>query len=124
MLNRGNRFGVQRRYDGDHMAQVAGVSPHRRAAKAKIFTGKAFDGLPFYSDPVNSMGEKIVDDGYDLKLITFKEAFASQSRTPGTYQTRFRRTTCRAEARSDGLDGDRYRDQSRSRTERSISATA
>jgi len=90
VLNRGGRFEqLSGAYDGEHMAHKFAGTFHlyiERAAKAKdSITGKAFDGLPFYSDPVNSKGEKIVDDGYDLKLITFKEAFASQSRTPGTY---------------------------------------
>lgn len=90
VLNRGGRFEpFAAAYDGEHMAHKFGGTFHlyiERVAKQKdSITGKAFDGLPFYSPPVNSKGEEISDDGYDFQLITFKEVFATQSRTAGTY---------------------------------------
>jgi anaerobic selenocysteine-containing dehydrogenase len=90
VLNRGGRFEpLSDAYKGDKMAHQFAGTFHlyiERVAKVKdSITGKPFDGLPFYSDPVNSKGEVIADDGYDMKLITYKEVFGTQSRTPGTY---------------------------------------
>ncbi len=90
VLNRGGRFQeFASAYDGEHMAHKFGGTFHlyiERVAKQRdSITGERFDGLPFYTPPVDSQGNPVVDDGYEFQLITYKEVFATQSRTPGVY---------------------------------------
>lgn len=44
-----------------------------------------FAGLPLYEPVRDAAGREIRDDGHEFKLITFKEVFGGQSRTPGNY---------------------------------------
>jgi anaerobic selenocysteine-containing dehydrogenase len=90
VLNRGGRFGsVEDAYDRDHMAHAFGGSWHlylERVAGAKdSYSGMPFDGLPRWDPGVASNGNSLDDPGYPLQLITFKESFATQSRTAGAY---------------------------------------
>ncbi|MBI4261217.1 MAG: polysulfide reductase NrfD [Actinobacteria bacterium] len=90
VLNRGGRFGgFDHAYSGDHMAHAFGGTWHlyleRVATTRDSITGRPFDGLPRYDPAAASDGTSLEDPGYPFQLITFKEAFATQSRTPGTY---------------------------------------
>lgn len=92
VLNRGGRFEhFSKVYDGDHMAHRFGGTFHlylERVAKQKnSVTGAAFDGLPRYHPPLSSNGRPVEDRNYPFQLITYKEIFGTQSRTPGTYWT-------------------------------------
>jgi anaerobic selenocysteine-containing dehydrogenase len=94
VLNRGGRFGsLEDGYNGDHMAHAFGGSWHlylERVAGAKdSVSGEAFDGLPRWDPPVASDGSSLDDPGYPLRLITYKESFATQSRTAGTYWAQY-----------------------------------
>jgi anaerobic selenocysteine-containing dehydrogenase len=90
VLNRGGRFGaMEDGYSGDHMAHAFGgtwrLYLERVAAAKDSYKGEPFDGLPRWDPPVASDGSSLDDPGYPFQLITFKESFATQSRTPGTY---------------------------------------
>jgi anaerobic selenocysteine-containing dehydrogenase/Ni/Fe-hydrogenase subunit HybB-like protein len=90
VLNRGGRFGsLQDGYDGEHMSHPFGGSWHlylERVAGAKdSYSGMSFDGLPRWDPAVASDGSSLDDPEYPFQLITFKESFATQSRTPGAY---------------------------------------
>ncbi|MBI4494048.1 MAG: molybdopterin oxidoreductase, partial [Chloroflexi bacterium] len=90
VLNRGGRFEhFSKIYDGDYMAHRFGGTFHlfiERVAKQKhSVTGQRFDGLPHYDPPLFSNGRAVDDQAFPFQLITFKEIFGTQSRTPGTY---------------------------------------
>lgn len=51
-------------------------------------TGKSLPGIATYLEPLMGYDGKVIDDtkdGYDLKLITYREIAATKSRTPGNY---------------------------------------
>ena len=90
LLNRGGRFGsLQDGYSGEHMAHAFAGTWHlyleRIAAAKDSFSGEPFDGLPRWDPAVASDGSSLDDPDYPMQLITYKESFATQSRTPGAY---------------------------------------
>lgn len=92
VLNRGGRFENFRKiYDGDKMAHRFGGTFHlfiERVAKQKdSITGQRFDGLPRFDPPRFSNGQPVGDQDFPFQIITFKEIFATQRRTPGVYWT-------------------------------------
>ncbi|MBI4339914.1 MAG: molybdopterin-dependent oxidoreductase, partial [Chloroflexi bacterium] len=92
VLNRGGRFEhFSKVYDGDRMAHRFGGTFHlylERVAKQRdSVAGTRFDGLPRFDPPIFSNGKPVGDQDLDFQLITYKEVFATQSRTPGTYWT-------------------------------------
>jgi anaerobic selenocysteine-containing dehydrogenase len=51
-------------------------------------TGKALSPIPTYVEPYMGFDGKVIDDsgqGYDLKLITYREIMQTKSRTQGNY---------------------------------------
>jgi anaerobic selenocysteine-containing dehydrogenase len=51
-------------------------------------TGKALSPIPTYVEPYTGFDGKVIDDsgqGYDLKLITYREIMQTKSRTQGNY---------------------------------------
>ncbi|MBI3648476.1 MAG: polysulfide reductase NrfD [Actinobacteria bacterium] len=94
VLNRGGRFGdLEQGYAGEHMAHAFGGNWHlyieRVATTNDSVSGAPFDGLPRWDPPTSSDGASLEDPEYSFGLITFKEAFASQSRTSGTYWAQY-----------------------------------
>ncbi len=92
VLNRGGRFEhLDNVYEGDHMHHKFGGSFHlfiERVAKQKdSITGQAYSGLPRYDPPLFSNGKPVGDDEYEFQLITYKESFGTNGRTPGLYWT-------------------------------------
>ncbi len=92
VINRGGRFEAwDKGYAGAKLGHPFGnlFSLYvENVAKAKnSMTGTRFSGLPIFEPIRDSMGKEIKDDGFDLQLITWKEVFATQSRTPGNYWT-------------------------------------
>jgi len=92
LLNRGGRFeSASKTYDGDKVHHKWGGTWHlypERVAKAKnSLSGERFSGLPLYEPAKDASGKEIKDDGYDMKLITFKEITGGHSRTIGNYWT-------------------------------------
>jgi tetrathionate reductase subunit A len=90
VLNRGGRFGsLEDGYAGDHMSHVFGGTWHlyleRVAAARDPFSGQPFDGLPRWDPAVAADGSSLEDPEYPFRLITYKESFATQSRTAGNY---------------------------------------
>ncbi|MBI2912756.1 MAG: molybdopterin-dependent oxidoreductase, partial [Chloroflexi bacterium] len=90
VLNRGGRFEhLSKVYDGDKMSHKFGGTFHlfiERVAKQKdSITGERYDGLPHYDPPLFSNGKPVGDDQYEFQMITYKEAFGTNGRTPGLY---------------------------------------
>jgi anaerobic selenocysteine-containing dehydrogenase len=90
VLNRGGRFEhFSAAYDGEHMAHRFGGMWHlyleRVATQRDSVTGERFDGLPRYGPPRAADGRVVDDSRYPFTLVTYKESFATQSRTAGNY---------------------------------------
>lgn len=90
VLNRGGRFGsLEDGYLGEHMGHAFGGTWHlyleRVATAIDSIRGEPFDGLPLWDSARASDGTPVDDPDFPFQLITFKESFGSQSRTPGTY---------------------------------------
>ncbi|RMG95982.1 MAG: twin-arginine translocation signal domain-containing protein [Chloroflexi bacterium] len=90
LLNRGGRFeSVEKAYDGDKLHhQWKGqwnLYVEKVALGKNSMNGKNFDGLPRVEPVLDAAGNEVKDDGYDLKLITYKEVVGGQSRTHGAY---------------------------------------
>ncbi len=90
VLNRGGRFeDFPKAYKGAKVAHQFGgqfnifVEPVAMARNP--VSQQPFSGLPIYEPVRNAKGEEILDQAYEFKLITFKEVFGGQSRTPGNY---------------------------------------
>ena len=94
VLNRGGRFGsLEDGYSGDHMSHPFGGTWHlyleRVAAVNDSISGDPFDGLPSWDSAVSSDGSSLDDPEYPFQLITYKESFATQSRTSGNYWAQY-----------------------------------
>jgi anaerobic selenocysteine-containing dehydrogenase len=92
VLNRGGRFeNMSKVYDGDHMSHKFGGAFHlfiERVAKQKdSVSGERYDGLPRYDPPLFSNGKPVGDEDFEFQLITYKESFGTNGRTPGLYWT-------------------------------------
>lgn len=90
VLNRGGRFeSYAKAYKGDQLGHTFSGQFNiwvENVAKAKNpVSQQSFSGLPLFEPVRDAAGREIQDDGHDFKLITFKEVFGGQSRTPGNY---------------------------------------
>ncbi len=91
VLNRGGRFqDADKAYDGDRVANRYGtlinLYQEKTARTKSAMTGKPFPGLATYLPaPADSLGRPIADQGYDLRLITFREISHTKSRTAADY---------------------------------------
>ena len=92
LLNRGGRFeNFDKRHssDGDYVGHKWGkmfsIYVENVAKGRHSFTGEPFSGLPIYDVVRDAAGNPIEDEGYPLKLITYKEITGGQSRTVGDY---------------------------------------
>ncbi len=86
ILNRGGRFEpISKAYKGNKVGHT--WKGHwnlfvEKVAKGKnSLTGERFSGLPVVEPVKDAAGKPIVDEGYDLSLITYKEIVGGQSRT-------------------------------------------
>ncbi|MBI3914872.1 MAG: molybdopterin-dependent oxidoreductase, partial [Chloroflexi bacterium] len=93
VLNRGGRFqDYAKIYDGDKVANKYGklINMYQeKTAKVKhAITGKALPGYPTYIPPaLDVQGNPLPDEaqGFDLKMITYREIFQTKSRTATNY---------------------------------------
>jgi len=93
VLNRGGRFqNYTDAYKGDVVANPYGklinLYSEKVATTKDSRTGKPFPGIALYIPPyIDSLGNPITDEneGYDLKLITFREIVQTKSRTASNY---------------------------------------
>ncbi|GIU95952.1 MAG: hypothetical protein KatS3mg012_2409 [Gaiellaceae bacterium] len=89
VLLRGGRFDREGR-DGEMLANAYGKQLNlyqEKTAKAiNAMTGEHYPGVAVYVPaPRASTGEDIEDDGFPLRLITFREIMHTKSRTGGNY---------------------------------------
>lgn len=92
VLNRGGRF-----EDYDHAYLPDGTVRNRYGKLINLYsekvattksamTGKAFSGIPRFFPPyTDCMGNPIHDDGYDLRLTTYRDILTTKSRTVSNY---------------------------------------
>ena len=88
LLNRGGRFEeASKAYKGNKVSHTWKGQWNlfvEKVAKGKnSMTGARFSGLPVVESTTDATGNPVIDDGYDLSLITHKEIVGGQSRTPG-----------------------------------------
>ena len=90
VLNRGGRYeDFEKAYKGDALAHAFkghyNIYVENVAVAKDSMTGQNFSGMPIF-DPVREASGAVVNDAdYSFHLITFKEVFGGQSRTPGNY---------------------------------------
>jgi anaerobic selenocysteine-containing dehydrogenase len=136
VLNRGGRFmAFEKGYPGDGVRAGSFDEPYivptgtkfgklinmyleKTAGVKHAGTGKSLPGIPTYVEPGMAFDGKVIDDakdGFDLKMITYREISMTKSRTPGNYWLKallpenFLLMSA-ADAASRGLkDGDRVR---------------
>lgn len=92
VILRGGRFEAWNKgYAGAKLGHAFGalfnIYVESVAKTRNSMTGARFSGLPIFEPVRDAMGNEVKDDGYDLRLITWKEVFATQSRTVGNYWT-------------------------------------
>jgi anaerobic selenocysteine-containing dehydrogenase len=93
LLNRGGRFDdFAKGYDGEQARNKYGTLINfyqEKTAKTKnAMTGKSFSGIACHLPaPADALGRPLPDerDGYDLRLITFREIYHTKSRTAANY---------------------------------------
>lgn len=91
VLNRGGRFDdYSKGYDGERLMNRYGtlinLYQEKTASIKNSMTGKPLAGYPAYVPaPADALGRPIQDDGYDLRLITFKDISQTKSRTASNY---------------------------------------
>jgi tetrathionate reductase subunit A len=92
VLNRGGRFEeYEAAYEGERLRNRYGalinLYQEKTATTKDSMTGKYFRGIPHYSQgPTDSLGRLIDDDdGFDMRLITHREASHTKSRTISNY---------------------------------------
>jgi tetrathionate reductase subunit A len=86
VLARGSRVASpDMAYDGDYMGKKYGnvtrIYDEKTATQRDSITGELWNGLPIYQPIQDLSGKKIVDDGYPLTLITYKDILGGHSRT-------------------------------------------
>jgi len=91
VLNRGGRYeDFAKAYKGDLVANAYGkqmnLYQEKTATTINTMTGKTLPGYATYIPPgLSSLGEEIVDTGYDLTLITHKAINMTKARTISNY---------------------------------------
>ena len=93
ILGRGGRFDdAEQGYDGDQLRYgykgLINLYQEKTAKTKDALTGKAFSGVATYVvAPVDGSGAPLADerDGYDLRLISYREVTQTKSRTSGNY---------------------------------------
>lgn len=91
VLNRGGRFqDYAKAYKGDLVANAYGkqmnLYQEKTATAVNTMTGKTLAGYATYIAPgLSSLGEEIVDNGYELNLITHKAINMTKARTITNY---------------------------------------
>ena len=91
VLNRGGRFqDFAKAYDGELLSNKYGtlinLYQEKTAIAKNAMTGKHYAGVAtYFPAPVDSLGQPVVDDGYDLRLITYRLMFHTKSRTISNY---------------------------------------
>jgi anaerobic selenocysteine-containing dehydrogenase len=89
VLARGGRFDDVG-YDGEALANPYGkqlnVYQEKTAKYVNAMTGEHYPGVAVYvSAPRSSTGEDLVDPGFPLRLVTFREMAHTKTRTSGNY---------------------------------------
>jgi anaerobic selenocysteine-containing dehydrogenase len=91
VLNRGGRFqDYAKAYDEEQVHNKYGtlinVYQEKTATAKNAMTGEHYaGGARYFEAPVDSLGQPVVDEGYDLNLITYRVMFQTKSRTIGNY---------------------------------------
>jgi anaerobic selenocysteine-containing dehydrogenase len=90
VLNRGGRFqDYAKTYDGERVKNTYGklISLYsEKAAKTKNpMTGKPFLGIAKHLPLADVLGRPIAEDGFDLRLITYREIMQTKERTMSNY---------------------------------------
>ncbi len=109
VLNRGGRFqAFEKGYPGEGVApgfvdepsivptgtkygKLINMYQEKTAGVKHAGTGKSLPGYPTYIEPVMGFDGNVIDDtkdGFDLKLITYREISSTKSRTAGNYWLR------------------------------------
>jgi anaerobic selenocysteine-containing dehydrogenase len=86
VLARGSRVAdPDMAYDGDYMgkkyADITRIYDEKTATQRDSITGEYWNGLPIYQPVQDLSGKEIVDAGYPLTLITYKDILGGHSRT-------------------------------------------
>ncbi|HHJ06993.1 MAG TPA: molybdopterin oxidoreductase, partial [Anaerolineae bacterium] len=86
LLNRGARAEpASKAVKGDKIGHTSKLRWHffvEKVGKSKhSMTGERFSPLPLVEPVKDAAGNEVVDDGYDMTLITYKEVTGGQSRT-------------------------------------------
>ncbi len=87
LLNRGGRFAdASKAYADDEFISAKwkgrwNVYVEKVAKGRNSMSGEHFDGLPKWQPTQDAVGNDVVDEGYDLTLLTHKEITGGQSRT-------------------------------------------
>lgn len=91
LLNRGGRYeDFDKAADGDQVkhkyGKLVNLYSEKAATTKSSITGKSFYGLAkFFPPALDSAGEPINNEGYDMKLITHREITMTKSRTASNY---------------------------------------
>lgn len=91
VLNRGGRFeDFAKAYNGDYLghpvSRLLNLYVEPVAVTKDSVTGINYSGVPRYVPIQHADGKPVVYSGdYPFRLITYKEIFGGQSRTPGNY---------------------------------------
>ncbi|HXG23489.1 MAG TPA: molybdopterin dinucleotide binding domain-containing protein, partial [Chthonomonadales bacterium] len=91
VLNRGGRFeDYEKGYDGNLVKHTYGklvnLYSEKVATVKSAMTGKSFSGIPRFIPPyLDCVGNAVMDEEFDLKLITHREITMTKSRTASNY---------------------------------------
>lgn len=90
VLNRGGRFqDYAKTYDGERVKNTYGKLINlysEKAAKTKnSMTGKLFSGISRHIPLQDVLGRPLPEDGFDLRLITYREIMQTKERTMSNY---------------------------------------
>jgi anaerobic selenocysteine-containing dehydrogenase len=89
VLNRGGRFDAKR-YEDEALknpyAKQLNLYQEKTAKAINAMTGKHYSGTPRYVPaPADVLGRPVEDEGFPLRLITFREIMHTKSRTATNY---------------------------------------
>jgi anaerobic selenocysteine-containing dehydrogenase len=91
VLNRGGRFeDFAKAYDGEQVKNKYGtlinLYQEKTATAKNSMTGQHYAGVArYFPAPADSRGQPVADDGFDLRLITYREISHTKSRTVADY---------------------------------------